>query len=87
MKIDFEFIHPVHGKFRDALNLPDNHGYTDAELDAMKQQRFTNWVAVVEAPPSDDTIEIEGETYSKLEGVPPTGAILKEVDGIWYYKV
>jgi hypothetical protein len=68
MKIDFEFVHPIHGKFRDALTLPDNHGFTDAEIDAMKQQRFDNWVAVVEAPPVEpDTVEIDGVTYEKVE--------------------
>jgi hypothetical protein len=68
MKIDFEFVHPIHGKFRDALNLPDNHGFSDAELEAMKQQRFDNWVAVVEAPPVEpDTVEIDGVTYEKVE--------------------
>jgi hypothetical protein len=68
MKIDFEIVHPIHGKFRDALNLPDDHGFTDAEIDAMKQQRFDNWVAVVEAPPVEpDTVEIDGVTYEKVE--------------------
>ena len=68
MKIDFEIIHPIHGKYRDALNLPDNHGFSDAELEAMKQQRFDNWVAVVEAPPVEpDTVEIDGVTYEKVE--------------------
>ncbi len=67
MKIDFEFIHPVHGKFRDALNLPDDHGFSGAELEAMKQQRFDNWVAVVEAPPAEepeaDYVEVDGVKY------------------------
>jgi len=67
MKIDFEFVHPIHGKFRDALNLPDDHGFSEAELEAMKQQRFDNWVAVVEAPPAEEPepeyIEIDGVKY------------------------
>lgn len=67
MKIDFEFIHPLHGKFRDALNLPDDHGFSEAEIEAMKQQRFDNWVAIVEAPPVEepvaDYIEIDGVKY------------------------
>jgi hypothetical protein len=68
IKIDFEFIHPIHGKFRDALNLPDNHGFSDVELEAMKQRRFDNWVAVVEAPPVEpDTVEIDGVTYEKVD--------------------
>ena len=40
MKIDFEFD-TAHGKFRDALHLPDNHGLSDAEIEAMKVQRRT----------------------------------------------
>lgn len=71
MKIDFEFVHPIHGKFRDALNLPDDHGFSNAELEAMKQQRFDHWVAVVEALPAEepelDFIEIDGVKYIKAE--------------------
>ena len=87
MKIDFEFDTP-HGKFKDALNLPDDHNFSDEEIQTMKEQRRDNWIAAVLAPPQEDTmIEIEGETYDILEGVPEPGAILKEVDGTWYYKV
>jgi hypothetical protein len=49
-KIDFEFQTP-HGKFADALHLPDNHTFTDVEIEAMKQQRVENWIAIVTAPP------------------------------------
>lgn len=57
MKIDFEFIHPVHGVFKDALHLSDDHSYTDDEIQAMKQQRFDNWVSHIEAPPVETPIE------------------------------
>jgi len=50
IKIDFEFD-SLHGVFRDALHLPENHGMTDAEIQTMKQQRFDNWIAIVNAPP------------------------------------
>ena len=50
IKIDFEFDSP-YGVFRDALHLPENHGMTDAEIQAMKQQRFDNWIAIVNPPP------------------------------------
>lgn len=53
MKIDFSFDTP-HGKFADALHLPDDHAHTDAEIEAMKQQRLDNWIAVVTAPPSEE---------------------------------
>ena len=53
MKIDFEFTTP-HGLFRDALHLPDDHTFTDDEIQAMKQQRVDNWIAVVTAPPAEE---------------------------------
>ena len=53
MKIDFEFTTP-HGLFRDALHLPDDHTFTDDEIQAMKQQRVDNWIAVVTAPPVEE---------------------------------
>lgn len=48
-KIDFEFDTP-HGLFRDALVLPDDHGLSDAEIDAMKQQRLNGWIEFVTRP-------------------------------------
>lgn len=53
MKIDFEFTTP-HGLFRDALHLPDDHSFSDVEIEAMKQQRVDNWIAVVTAPPVEE---------------------------------
>ena len=67
MKIDFEFTTP-HGSFRDALHLPDDHAFTDDEIQAMKQQRVDNWIAVVTAPPVEpDTVVIDGVTYEKIQ--------------------
>jgi len=52
MQIIFEHIH--NGiMFRDALYLPDNHTYTDAEIDAMKQERISNWVSLITSAPSE----------------------------------
>ena len=50
MKIDFSFETP-YGKFADALHLPDDHKFTEAEIQAMKEQRRDNWIAIVTAPP------------------------------------
>ena len=49
MKIDFEFD-STYGVFRDALHLPDDHGLSDAEIEAMKQQRLANWLNIIENP-------------------------------------
>jgi len=46
IKIDFEFDSDF-GVFRDALHLPDDHGLSDGEITALKQQRFNNWLAIV----------------------------------------
>jgi hypothetical protein len=54
MKIDFSFS-SQYGTFSDALHLPDDHAFTDAEIEAMKQQRFDNWIAVITAPPVEET--------------------------------
>ena len=89
VKIDFSFDTP-HGKFADALHLPDDHGFSESEIQAMKEQRRDNWIAVVTAPPAPEpetTKEVAGEVYQKLDGVPPVGAKLIEIDGVWYYKV
>jgi hypothetical protein len=47
MQIIFEFP-SAYGTFRDALNLPDDHGFSEEELTAMKQERLDNWVAHIE---------------------------------------
>ena len=69
MKIDFEFTTP-HGLFRDALHLPDDHTFTDDEIQAMKQQRLEKWIGFVTTPPVEeiapDFIEIDGVRYAKV---------------------
>lgn len=49
VKIDFEFV-TEYGLFRDALHLPDDHGLTDEQIEAMKTERVDNWIAIVSAP-------------------------------------
>lgn len=53
IKIDFQFDTKF-GKFADALHLPDDHTMSDAEIEAMKQQRLNNWLAIVDAPPAEE---------------------------------
>lgn len=53
MKIDFE-RETKYGVFRDAIILPDDHNFSDTEIEAMKQQRVDNWVAYIENPPQTD---------------------------------
>ena len=66
IKIDFEFDTP-HGVFRDALHLPNDHAFTENEIQALKEQRRDNWIAIVTAPPVEEPapeyVEIDGVRY------------------------
>lgn len=66
IKIDFEKTDGVY-IYRDALWLPEDHTYTEAELEAMKQQRFDRWIAVITAPPPLD--QPEDTTLPPTEGI------------------
>jgi hypothetical protein len=46
IKIDFQFD-TQYGKFADALHLPEDHGLSDAQIEALKQERLDNWLAIV----------------------------------------
>lgn len=45
MKIDF-----IIKGFSDALHLPDDHGFTNSELEAMKQARYDKWKLFIDTP-------------------------------------
>ena len=49
IKIDFEF-ETQYGKFGDALHLSDDHGLSEVDIEAMKQQRLANWLTIFETP-------------------------------------
>lgn len=68
MQIIFEFT-TKYGVFRDALYLDDDHTLSEAEINALKQERLDNWLDVVENPPTPepDTVEIDGVVYEKIE--------------------
>ena len=54
IKIDFT----IDG-FTDALHLADDHGLSDAEIEAMKQTRYNKWRDFIDNPPQvvDEPIE------------------------------
>jgi len=57
IKIDFEF-QTQYGVYRDALHLDDNHSFTEQDIEAMKQERVDNWIAIIESPPTQESVEI-----------------------------
>ena len=93
IKIDFEF-ETSWGMFRDALHLPEDHTFSESDIADMKRERLNNWLAIVNAPPQENPepppsnqMIIDGYEYLPLEGVPPSGAKVTEVNGVWYYRV
>ena len=59
MQIRFTY-ETKYGTFSDALNLPDDNSYSDAELETMKEARRDSWIAFidstqVEVPTTDQT--------------------------------
>lgn len=53
VKIDFEFDSP-YGKYADAIVLLDGQTMTDAEIEAMKQDRYDQWLINVTTPPVEE---------------------------------
>lgn len=53
--------------FADALYFDDAAVPDDATIEAMKQERLNNWIAVVTAPPAPNIVEIDGVQYEKID--------------------
>ena len=47
--------------FRDAIVLPVGHGFTDEQLEELKQKRFDDWYAIVTAPQPEQEVVIDEE--------------------------
>ena len=55
---------------RDALVLPDDHAFTETELEVMKQDRFDNWYLIVTTPPIEYLLDENGNTVLDENGNP-----------------
>lgn len=69
IKIDFSF-HSEYGTFSDALHLEDDHGLTQDEINAIQQERFDNWVALITAPPPNYVLDADGNMVVDANGNP-----------------
>ena len=72
MKFDFE-RQTEHGIYRDAIMLPDDHTFSQDQIESMMQQRVDNWLTTVNnmlqasSEPEPEYIEINGVKYLKAE--------------------
>jgi hypothetical protein len=53
IKIEFEFVYEDQ-MFRDAIVLPDDHGLSDEEIEAIKQKRFDDWKESIKPESEED---------------------------------
>jgi hypothetical protein len=66
MQIVFE-SETQYGKFCDALYFEDDAVPDEATIEALKQERVDNWIAVITAPRAPSYVEIDGVQYEKIE--------------------
>lgn len=63
IQILFEADIPIYGHYSDALYLPEDHEFSESDIDAMKQERIDAWAlsvkAVSEAPPVPVDIKMQ----------------------------
>jgi hypothetical protein len=55
VKYEFEIVKDGM-KFRDAIVLPVGHGFTDEQLEELKQQRFDAWYEAVSQQEIDEAM-------------------------------
>jgi hypothetical protein len=53
IKIEFEKSDGLY-KFRDAIVLPENHQYTEQQLEDMKEERFQSWLSMITESSEDE---------------------------------
>jgi hypothetical protein len=61
IKIEFEIVKDGM-KFRDAIVLPVGHGYTDEQLEELKQKRFDAWYEAVSQAELDEAEVVAEES-------------------------
>ena len=67
MQIRFSY-ETMYGTFSDALNLPDDHEFTEQELTTMQEQRRDNWIAYIDSTQADTpeiTIDVNNNNITE----------------------
>ena len=63
IKIEIDYMTQF-GRFRDALYLPHDHGFSEAEIETMKEQRRDNWVALIQKSMEESAEELPVDPQS-----------------------
>lgn len=67
IKIDFTKTTPSGSIYSDAIYLPEDHTFTEEEIEAMKQKRYDDWLEYLTTPreveppqdSSNDIVDVE----------------------------
>lgn len=57
---------------RDSIVLKDDHGLTDDQIEAIKQQRFDKWLAIITAVPDENAPIVD----PIIEETPPADPVV-----------
>lgn len=57
VSIDFDIVRDGN-VFKDAIVLPDDNGLTDEQINAIKEDRYTAWLEVINTPVEEQTEEV-----------------------------
>lgn len=63
IKIEIDYMTQF-GRFRDALYLPNDHSFNEAEIETMKEQRRDNWVALIQKSMEESAEELPVDPQS-----------------------
>lgn len=55
IKIEYSYT-SEYGVFNDAIILPEDQSFTDAEIEALKQARIDAWLAALNQPPIEEPV-------------------------------
>ena len=69
IKIDFTKTTPSGGIYSDAIYLPEDHSFTEEEIEAMKQKRYDDWWAYLTTPKTEEDIPPEIEQSSNTDEI------------------
>lgn len=55
MVIEFEKTNGIY-TLKDAIHLPDDHSFTEQDIENIKQQRFDNFIAIIAESSQDEGV-------------------------------
>jgi len=83
IKIDFEMNDGTYF-YRDAIHLPEDHTFTDADIEQIKQDRFNNWITIITTPPVEQVVEdiVDPTIEQPVEAIIPENIVVSPTEEV-----